>query len=80
VLEDEAREAQLASPLGGLPVDVRHVLCRDAVMIDVPAGSHVFRAITPPQDAAAPEYPADPADDRAPYPAGNRDRHAGRPL
>jgi hypothetical protein len=46
VLEDEAREALLASPLGGLPVDVRHALCRDAVMIDVPAGSHVFRNIS----------------------------------
>ena len=46
VLEDEAREALLASPLGALPVDVRHALCRDAVMIDVPAGSQVFRKIS----------------------------------
>jgi CRP/FNR family transcriptional regulator, cyclic AMP receptor protein len=46
VLEDEAREALLASPLGGLPLDVRHALCRDAVMIDVPAGSHVFRNVS----------------------------------
>jgi CRP/FNR family transcriptional regulator, cyclic AMP receptor protein len=46
VLEDEAGEALLASPLGGLPVDVRHALCRDAVMMDVPAGSHVFRNIS----------------------------------
>jgi hypothetical protein len=43
VLDDE-REALLAGPLGGLPVDVLRVLCRDAVTLDVPAGSDLFRS------------------------------------
>lgn len=41
---DEAREALLGGPLGGLPVDVLRVLCRDAVTLDVPAGSDLFRS------------------------------------
>jgi CRP/FNR family cyclic AMP-dependent transcriptional regulator len=41
---DEEREALLAGPLGGLPVDVLRVLCRDAVTLDVPAGSDLFRS------------------------------------
>ena len=41
---DDEREALLAGPLGGLPVDVLRVLCRDAVTLDVPAGSDLFRS------------------------------------
>jgi len=41
---DEAREALAAGPLGGLPVDVLRVLCRDAVTLDVPAGADLFRS------------------------------------